>query len=244
VTCHGVDPEHTPRWFLRILRVLPVTVVACGEGPQRQLRSFGVRAHLVDNALEVTSTRYTRAALNEHFGLPADAVVALWPARYSDQKGHDRLLEAVAAADEPRLVVICVGDGPLKNATEARRDALGLTSKVLVLDPLEEASSWLAATDLFIVPSRWEGQPLVVLEALAAGLPVASCCPVGLEGLIADGVNGTLVETPAELGRVLAQWVRDSSSRPVNPAFSAEVLARHQPSVTAVTLETLYGREN
>jgi len=228
------------RLFLRVVRWLPVRVVACGEGPQRQLAAVGCPSTLVNNATSPIGTPRTRRELLDRFDLRHDAIVALYPARFSRQKGHDRLLVALAACGDDRLIVIAAGEGPEREAVIAARDERGLTTRLLVTDWLEQAADWLAATDVFVVPSRWEGQPLIVLEALRAGLPVATCCPVGVEDLILEGRTGSIVASPDDLGRVLQQWTLNPSSRPCDHDAMRELLERHEPAVVVRQLELLY----
>jgi glycosyltransferase involved in cell wall biosynthesis len=240
VTCHGIDPERIPVRFLRVLRHLPVCVVACGPGPQRQLATRGVRAAQIDNISTPATVHHTRAELLQRFDLAPDAVVALYPARFTRQKGHDQLLDMLAALESTRLVVVAVGDGPLRDQIIGERDARGLTQRLQVAPWLDDAHGWMSATDLFITTARWEGQPLIALEALHHHLPMASCCPIGLEGLLRNGDNGVQVDTPEALARLVDQWIADPSQRPQNFAASETILRAHQPGVVAGALEALY----
>lgn len=95
-------------------------------------------------------------------------------ARLCPEKGVDIFLQAVAriAPSVPDTRFVIVGDGPLMRPLQARAESLGVVSRVRFLGARTDARAIMATLDLLVVPSLTEGSPLVVLEALSAGLPI------------------------------------------------------------------------
>jgi len=178
ITCHGVDPENVNRRLMKLLHRLNLSVVACGTAPHIELLKWNVPSTIINNAIEPSASPKSRRQFNEYFGVDDEDFVALWPARFSRQKGHDLLLEIFAQIDNPRVKIVCCGDGPLRDEIVRQRDALGLTEAVIIRDYEPNAAGWIAATDYFVLPSRWEGQPLAVLEAAHYRVPIVSMIDV------------------------------------------------------------------
>jgi glycosyltransferase involved in cell wall biosynthesis len=243
VTCHGIDPDRAAR-TVSIVRRSDVQFVACGEGPRALLARHGVRSVVINNAMVPVPAGPSRDELNASLGLRREVPLIVLPARYSEQKGHATLLDALRIArsglGDGAPEVLCAGDGPLLAATRERAGSVDGAPLARCLPYRPDARSWLAASDFFVLPSRWEGQPLVVLEALSLGLAVASTTETGLEDLIVDGRNGRLVETSSELAAVIVEWCREPARRPRDAALSSEVLSRHQISRVVDALVSLY----
>ncbi len=157
--------------------------------------------------------------------------LVLLPARFSEQKNHAELLDALdlvrEALGERAPEVICCGDGPLRAQIEARAHRSGDRPLVRCVDHLDDAASWFTATDFFVLTSRWEGQPLVVLEALSAALAVVTTTPTGVEDLILDNHNGRRVSGAPQLAATIIEWTRDPNVRPRDDALTAAILAAH-----------------
>jgi glycosyltransferase involved in cell wall biosynthesis len=243
VTCHGLDPERAAA-TVRLVRHLPVSFVSCGEGPRRLLARHGLASRVVNNAFEPAGARRDPDELRRAFALSAHVALVVLPARFSAQKNHRGLLEALElvrgqlGAQSPE--VLCLGEGPLASEVAARAVVPGDRPLLRCHPYLPDAAAWLSAADFFVLPSRWEGQPLVVLEALAAGLAVATTTPVGVEDLVLDARNGRRVATTAELAEVMVDWVRHPEHRPRDPALTATILAEHRLDVVLDAHEDLY----
>ncbi len=119
--------------------------------------------------------------------------VLLTVARLADQKGHDVLLAAVAALSPAgRPVVALAGEGPLAGRLEAQAQAAGLD--VRFLGQRSDVPALLAAADVVVLPSRWEGQPLILAEAMRAGRPVIATRVGGVSDM--TGADGALLVPP------------------------------------------------
>lgn len=158
--------------------------VSTGEAGRQALLAHGVpdsRARVVPFVVDVDAIRAAvareqpgRAALRaQHGAAPGDRVL-LFVGQLVERKGVDLLLEALAAQAGTSARLWAVGEGPERAALGARAQALGLQERVTFLPyrPNDALPALWAAADLFVLPSRFDAWPVVVLEALAAGLPV------------------------------------------------------------------------
>jgi glycosyltransferase involved in cell wall biosynthesis len=110
------------------------------------------------------------------FGWPADSQIIVNVARFSPQKNHRVVLEATRLVHEQdeRLRLLLVGSGPLQDEVDRRIDELGLREICAITAGRTDVPRLLLASDVFFLPSLWEGLPGAVMEALAAGVPVVA----------------------------------------------------------------------
>jgi glycosyltransferase involved in cell wall biosynthesis len=128
--------------------------------------------------------------------------IVLAVGRLAAQKGFGVLVEAAAAWQdlEPVPLVVIAGDGPLAGELRARAAEFGVD--VLFLEHRGDVPALLAAADVFVLPSRWEGQPLVLQEALRAGTPIVATRVGGIPGL--TGQDTALLIPPQDAGALAA----------------------------------------
>jgi len=154
----------------------------------------------------------SRTLAREGLDLAADCVVAGFVGRLVDQKAPDVLIKALAgvARTAPRCRLIIVGTGPLEGELRTLADRLGVADRILWLGE-RDGKMILPAFDLLAMPSRKEGLPYVVLEALAAGLPVLATASAGVEILVRHGHNGLIVppDRPDLFAAALAELLSD-----------------------------------
>jgi glycosyltransferase involved in cell wall biosynthesis len=178
-------------------------VAACSQPVAEsiaQLMPACVSVHTVlngidcDQFLNLPGRGETRAALD----IAADAAVVINVAVFRQQKRLDLWLEAAAAirAQVPDVHFVLVGDGPLRREVEAWRDERGMGGCVHLVGLQEDVKPFLAAADLFLLTSDFEGLPLAVIEGMAAGLPVVATRAGGVPELVGegDGAGGVLVD--------------------------------------------------
>ena len=117
----------------------------------------------------------------------------------------------------------------MRVALEDLRDCLGLTDRILLPGRVSNPEAALKQADLFVLPSRFEGFPMALCEAMAAGLPViAADCPTGPREIIRPDVDGILIppEDPAALAAALARLMDDDALRHRLGGRAAEVVDR------------------
>lgn len=186
-----------------------------------------------------------------HYTPPAEpregAPLFLYAGRLSHQKGVDVLLSALAhpaAAGAGRARLRIVGDGPERPRLERQTAALGLRHRV-------DFAGWAdknampeeyRRADAFVLPSRDEGMPNVVLEAMATGLPVVGTAVSGNAELIRDRATGLLVpaEDPAALGAALAEMAQAPAlRREMGERGRKDVLAEYSWNTCATRIHRL-----
>jgi glycosyltransferase involved in cell wall biosynthesis len=147
----------------------------------------------------------TRAATRAGLGAAPDQAVVLAVGRLAAQKGFGVLLEAAARWRDTRPVPLLViaGQGPLAAGLESRAASLGL--EVRFAGHRADVSALLAAADVFVLPSVWEGQSLVLQEALRAAAPIVATRVGGNQDL--TGGDAAILVPPGNAGR-LADAVR------------------------------------
>ena len=132
-----------------------------------------------------------RDSLRRSFNLPQGARVITFIGRLDEQKGLDLLLEATAGVEA--VEVWLVGDGPVRAELQRLATKLGIDDRVKFWGYQAQIERYLYASDIFVLPSRYEGMPVVLLEALAAGIP----CVVSRVGdndlVVEDGKHGLVV---------------------------------------------------
>ena len=161
--------------------------------------------------------------------------VVLAVARLHAQKGLQYLLEAATRLPEVRFFV--AGDGEERSTLEREASALGVGNRLEFLGERDDVPALLKAADVFVLPSLYEGLPVSVLEAMAAGTPVVATAIGGTSEAVVDGESGILV--PPRDPDALANAIRDllSSARlaqkvvaggreRVRRMFSADAVAR------------------
>jgi glycosyltransferase involved in cell wall biosynthesis len=152
-------------------------------------------------------------ALRAELGLPMDARVITTIGRLNAQKGHATLI-ATAAFVVPRVPdarFLIAGDGDLLHSLQAQAEALGLSGAFVFAGHRKDVPAILAATDVLCISSEYEGTPLVLFEAMAAGKAIVSTAVDGCREVIQDKRTGLLVppKDPEKLGAALAEVFAD-----------------------------------
>jgi UDP-glucose:(heptosyl)LPS alpha-1,3-glucosyltransferase len=138
---------------------------------------------------------------------PADAVVGLMVAQDFERKGLREAIEALAQVADPRLRLAVVGK-PDPSAYRDLARSLGVENQVTFVGPSTYVYDWYAAADFFLLPTRHDPCSLVVLEALAMGLPVISTKQNGACEIMQPGVHGFVIES-ADDSRALVEAMRN-----------------------------------
>jgi glycosyltransferase involved in cell wall biosynthesis len=137
--------------------------------------------------------------------------------RFERAKGVDVLLQAMAliAPQHPGCRCVIVGTGPLESELRALSEALDLSKSVIFVGYAPDVRPYLEAADIFVLPSRREGLPLAVLEAMACGLPCVVTDAGGNSEAVSHGRSGLVVkaDSAAELADAITQLLRNKEER-------------------------------
>jgi glycosyltransferase involved in cell wall biosynthesis len=138
-----------------------------------------------------------RKDVRAEVGIASDAVMVLFIARFTLQKQPLAMIEAFSRAlkEAPDLQLLMVGDGELKAESVALVEKYGIADRVRFQTFRQDVPDVLAAADIFVLPSLWEGLPIGLLEAMAMGRAVIASDVDGTVEVVEDGVNGRLVPT-------------------------------------------------
>jgi glycosyltransferase involved in cell wall biosynthesis len=201
--------------------------LACGLRPDR--------VHVVTNGIDVAAVR-ARAAHTPPADLPAPLVVGV--GRLSSQKGFDLLIRAHATAvheGAPHHLMI-IGEGPDRAELTSLAASLGVSETVSLPGFRDNPHAILRQADLFCLSSRYEGHPLVLIEALAVGVPlVATDCVSGPAEILAGGTYGDLVPTGSAraLADAIGHHLRDPQRLRALAALGPERAAAFDPDACA-----------
>lgn len=203
------------------------------------------RIRVVAPVSDVPAPTRPRAEVRARLGVVPGQPLVVCVARLHPQKGLDVLLAATALLRPavPGLRVAIVGGGPLEADLHAQAVGLGLDDTVVFAGPSPSAAEELAAADVVVVPSRWEGWPLVVAEALHLERPVVATSVGAVAEVVVDGVTGTLVppSDPHRLAEALEAVLADRPAAASMARAGAELLARrYRPDLLVDQVEATY----
>jgi len=136
-----------------------------------------------------------RERMRKHLGADENTVIALCASRLSLEKDVDFLIRATKKFSNPNVKVVLVGSGPMEVSLREQVEALGLTQKVLFIGEAQhsEMPNWYAAADMLVFPSRNDTLGLVLIEAMASGLPCVAIDMNGPTEVVRNGETGYLV---------------------------------------------------
>jgi len=186
-----------------------------------------------------------RAQMRTSLNLPHEAFVCGWVGRLHPQKGIPVLLNAFdpVLAKIPEAKLVLIGEGELSNDLKTQAQSLGLSRSVLFTGARTDIPDALAAMDIFILPSNWEGLPLALLEAMSAGLPTVAARVGGIPEVVIEGQTGLLVppEDPQALTAAIVRLGQDKNMRHrMGQAGRKRVIEHFSAGPITKSLEALY----
>jgi glycosyltransferase involved in cell wall biosynthesis len=230
------------RFKFRLAARLFSSVVAVGAETDRELARAGVSAArrvVIRNGIDVGRYATGAAAGSAVLGSPPGPRVVGTVARLSREKGIDLLVDAFArlVPGDPATRLVIVGEGPERGALEALARSCGVSDRVTFQGFHPRVAELLPGFDVFVLPSRTEGLPLALLEAMAAGRACVATKVGGVPEVVADGVTGVLVAPgdPAALAAAVQALLADPVLRrrlgtaaraQVEGAWSEDAMAR------------------
>lgn len=218
IQSRNVDYPAWKRWLVRRTMPWADVVIICSRGMAEFVeREEGARPERIRYIPNSTvkprdyANPVSAGELRAEFGIAPAAIVVGYLGRLVPQKGLDVLLRALAKLSTPNVHIVLMGTGGEEHRLRSLAQELGLVSQVHFAGYRRDAPRLLGAFDLYVHPSRFEGMPVALLEAMAAGCPIVATSADGNSELIHDGVHGWLVspEDPIALARALEAALRD-----------------------------------
>ena len=174
--------------------------------------------------------------LRIQFDLPSQAIVCTGIGRLVPQKGFDILIEAFAkiASQVPDLYCLIIGEGEDKEKLSEQIRSAGLEKRIHLLgyQDRSKAMSILKSSDIFVMPSRYEGTPIALLEAAALGRPILAACAGGIPELVTHEQHAHLVpiHDPPALAQGFVKLAQDRDyARRLGQNAQARVRERFNP---------------
>jgi glycosyltransferase involved in cell wall biosynthesis len=236
----------TVRWERVAVRwTTAIVCVSDAERAEGEREGIVARYHVIPNGVDTARVRVAepadRVAARARLGIPADVPFAVCIGRLSHQKGQDVLLQAWPAvrAAFPAARLALVGDGPLHEQL-----ARGAPLEVMFAGHREDIDDWLAAADVAVMPSRWEGMSLALLEAMARGRSVVAADVAGARDALGQASSAVVpVESPTELAAAVVARLADPALASAEGAANRTLvegrfsLARLYDAVAALTAQ-------
>jgi glycosyltransferase involved in cell wall biosynthesis len=218
-----VPRDYATRW---LYRTATARVVTTGAALREQLiRDNGLDDARVDSVPTgidtATFAPLSRAAARRELGLPDAAPLAGIVATLRSWKGHRYLVAAMPLLRRREARLVIVGDGPQRAALEAQVGELGIGERVLFAGQRTDVARWLAALDVFVLPSYAnEGVPQALLQAMLAGIPCVTTDAGAIPEIARDGDTARIV--PREDATALAAAIDGVLDDPLASAAIAE----------------------
>jgi glycosyltransferase involved in cell wall biosynthesis len=192
-----ITDAHQRHTYFELIKKIDHLICVSDESCQ-SYRNAGIPSEKIStirNGIAYLPPKRSRHATRAALGIAPDVPLILTIGRMTEQKGYGYLLDAVPGvlAAFPDAHFVWAGEGPLYGDLCARLEAAHLTDSVHMLGRRDDARELMAAADLFVLPSLFEGLPLVILEAMAAGTPIVATYTGGTPEAMTDGVHGALV---------------------------------------------------
>jgi glycosyltransferase involved in cell wall biosynthesis len=212
---HNSRERYTPwrRWQSRRLAAHTAALVGVSEGVRESLLAMGLpteRTLAIPNGIVLTPFDALDVPRP-----PPRAMDLTMSARFARQKDHETLIRALAWLRDqrglrPRLQLAGAGKSSYRDAAQRLVASLGLQEQVEFLGHVADVPAMLMRSKLFVLSTRWEGMPLALVEAMAAGCACVASDVPGVRGVFEPGAEGLLVppEDPAALGAAIERLLQ------------------------------------
>ncbi len=235
-------------------------VVAVSENVEESIRSGmnvgeSLRLNTIENGVDVeqlSTLSKDSKWLKDEFGIPAGNRIVTCVANFTPKKRHTDLLVAAkrTLASTPDVSFVLVGQGPLLDDVKAEAQELGIDRNVVFTGLRDDAREIIAASDLFVLSSQFEGMPISVLEAMGTRTPVLSTRVGGLPEMLREGTEGMMVDAlvPDQLSAAIDDLLandelRRSLAERAYARVGAEFDIRHMVRRTEELYLEIYGAQ-
>jgi glycosyltransferase involved in cell wall biosynthesis len=184
--------------------------------------------------------------VRKELNIPEDATLVLFIARFTSHKQPLTLIKAFreAVKENPKLHLLLVGDGDQKAQALQMAEEDGLNSKISFQSFRQDVPDVLAAADIFVLPSLWEGLPIGLLEAMAMGKAVIATNVDGSKEVVQNEVNGLLLETDDLVAQLAAAIVKLSRDKNLQAAYGSRAITtineRYNAANMTRSIENIY----
>jgi glycosyltransferase involved in cell wall biosynthesis len=189
-----------------------------------------------------------KSELRHRLGFDDRTRVLLCVGRLSHEKGHADLVRAFPKmrelAGDSRLRLVLVGEGPERRRIEDLCRSLNLTDVVTLTGQQDDINPYYGIADVFLLPSLSEGSPNVLLEAMAAGVPVVATAVGGVPEVATSGRDAILVKKHdgAGLASATAELLKDQRLRDYLVSCAHEIVARKSPEVYFRSITSVFSQ--
>lgn len=193
------------RWYFSKMLQLADRIVVVNSGVEQYLQNLGIlteRIIFLPNAINVDHyypvSSEEKFAAQQRLNLSPQKNIVLYVGRLQPVKGVDVLVRAWALVPQDirhNSRLLLVGDGAEYETINRMAEALNITESVILVGRQEAVRDYYWASDIFVLPSRSEGQSNALVEAMACGLPVVASNVGGAPDIIKEGKNGVLFES-------------------------------------------------
>lgn len=234
---HLVTPARRTRGALlkRLLSKLLSAHVAVGQSSALDLQQFfGINSGAITviyNGVDLSPVQPVSGVRTEQYVLLGCA------ARFEEQKGLDLLIDALA--ELPQSSLLLVGDGSLRGELMARVAASGLSDRVHCTGWVDDARPYIAAMDVFVLPSHNEAFPLTVLEAMVQRVPVVASDVGSVAEAVLNGQTGLLVP-PGDRAALVAAIRRIVTEEALRNRIVVAAAARTAENFSSATMVDAY----
>jgi glycosyltransferase involved in cell wall biosynthesis len=196
-------------------------VVAVSRPLRDRLAHAGVppsRIHTLPNAWRRLAPALDREAARRALGIPQEGFAVGWVGRLSNEKGPDVLVDSLPHLSSVPVTVSVIGAGTEQRSLQARAAALGVADRIRWHGAVPDADRIFTAFDVFVLSSRTEGTPVVLFEAMAAGIPIVATRVGGVPDVVSPD-EGVLVGSEDSVR--LARAIHDVYAHPAPAARRA-----------------------
>ncbi len=224
-THHGAI-ENFPRWIEKLHTLLvnagvASILVSVSSKTLKQAIQAGIKPErntvILNGIAPIEIRPRNKSEARRELGMDDAGTILLSVGRLVYQKGHEYLIHAMplVLSHYPDTRAVICGEGALRPDLERQIGALGLEDRVKLPGNRNDVAEFLASADLFVLPSRWEGLPVALLEAMGAGLPVVATRVEGVDEVVEEERQGLLVppEDAEALAAALLQLIGDPPLR-------------------------------
>ncbi len=199
------------------------------------------------NVDELKKIQTSKKRLSQELNIPLDSQLFLTVARFDFQKGYDILIKAINIGQrefrQNNVKFVLVGDGEELKEIKRLAESGKLTDLVRFMGARDDSYALMKASDLFVLPSRWEGLPISLIEASFCNLPIVASDTCGSREIVADGYNGYLFtnEEPDDLCKVLLSIINDKLLEKRAPgSYNKAFINKYDISSATMKLRKLY----